>query len=83
MAKRVSVSKARDEFADIINYVAYGKQTVLIHRCKKPVAAVIPVDDLKLLEEIEEEIDIREARKAMREKGRSIPWEEVKKRLKL
>ncbi|HXZ26739.1 MAG TPA: type II toxin-antitoxin system Phd/YefM family antitoxin [Terriglobales bacterium] len=83
MAKRVSASKARDQFAEIINQVAYGKHTVLIHRRKKPVAAVIPIDDLKLLEEIEEEIDIREARKARREKGRSIPWEEVKKRLKL
>jgi prevent-host-death family protein len=83
MAKRVSVTKARDEFAEIINQVAYGKHTVLIHRRKKPVAAIIPIDDPKLLEQIEEEIDIREARKAMREKGRSIPLAEVKKRLKL
>lgn len=83
MAKRVSASKAREQFADIINRVAYGGETVLVHRRRKPVAAVIPIEDLKLLEEIEDEIDIREARKAMREKGRSIPWEEVKKRLKL
>ncbi len=83
MAKRVSASKARGEFSELINQVAYGKNTVLIHRRKKPVAAIIPIDDLKLLEAIEEEIDLREARKAIREKGRPIAWEQVKKRLKL
>lgn len=80
MARRVSASKARAEFAEIINYVAYGKQTVLIHRRKKPVAAVIPIEDLKQLEKIEEEIDIREARKALREKGRAYTLAEVKRR---
>ncbi|MGH9491889.1 MAG: type II toxin-antitoxin system prevent-host-death family antitoxin [Terriglobales bacterium] len=80
MAKRVSASKARDEFADIINRVAYGGETVLVHRRRKPVAAVIPIENLKLLEEIEERIDIREARKAVREKGRNYTLAEVKRR---
>ena len=79
----VSASRARDEFADLINRVAYGKETVLIHRRKKPVAAIIPLDDPEFLERIEDEIDVREARKARLEKGPNIPWEEVKKRLRL
>lgn len=79
---RISASKARDEFADIINRVAYGGETVLVYRRKKPVAAVIPIDDLKMLEEIEEQIDIRMGRKAMRDKGRNILLAEVIKRLR-
>ena len=82
MAKRVSASKARDEFAEIINRVAYGGETVLVHRRKKPVAAIIPIDDPELLERIEEELDIRAARRARKEKG-SIPWEKIKKDLGL
>lgn len=82
-SRRVSASRARDEFADLINRVAYGRETVLIHRRKKPVAAIIPLDDPELLERIEDEIDICEARKAMREKGRSLTLEEVKRRYRL
>ena len=82
MAKRVSATKARDEFAEIINRVAYGGETVLVHRRRKPVAAIIPVDDPKLLEKIEDELDIRAARRARKEKG-SIPWEKIKKDLGL
>jgi len=80
MAKRVSASKARNEFAEIINRVAYGGETVLVHRRKKPVAAIIPIDDPELLDRIEDELDIRAARRARKEKG-SIPWEKIKKDL--
>jgi len=82
MAKLVSASKARNEFAEIINRVAYGGETVLVHRRKKPVAAIIPIDDPELLDRIEDELDIRAARRARKEK-RSIPWEKIKKDLGL
>lgn len=82
-SRGVSASRARDEFSELINRVAYGKETVLIHRRKKPVAAIIPLYDREFLEWIEDEIDVREARRAKAEKGPNIPWEEVKKRLRL
>ena len=82
MAKRVSASKARDQFAEIINRVAYGGETVLVHRRRKPVAAIIPLDDPKFLERIEDELDIRAVRRARKEKG-SVPWEKIKKDLGL
>ena len=39
--------------------------------------------DLKLIEQLEDEIDIVDARKAMREKGKNIPWEQIKRGLNL
>lgn len=36
-----------------------------------------PIDDLNLLEDIENRVDLEEARKALKEKG-SIPWEKLK-----
>ncbi len=40
------------------------------------------MEDLELIERYEDELDIRAARRARREKGR-IPWEQIKKELNL
>ena len=44
-------------------------------------AAIIPIEDLKLLERMEDLVDIEDARKALKEKGR-IPWSQIKKGIK-
>ena len=54
-----------------------------MHRRKKPVAAVVPIEDLQLLERIEDRLDLEDALKAMKEPGPRIPWEQIKKELKL
>lgn len=77
MAKKLSATEARQEFAHIVNRVAYGGERVILHRRKKPVAAVVPIEDLELIERMEDEIDIAAARKALKEKGR-IPWSKIK-----
>lgn len=51
----------------------------LAHRVR-PV--LVPVDDLAVLEAIEDRIDIKLAKKALKENC-IIPWTEVKKRLEL
>ncbi|MBA5867440.1 MAG: type II toxin-antitoxin system prevent-host-death family antitoxin [Nitrospira sp. CR1.3] len=60
-------SKAREGFADTINRVAYGKERVVLRRRGKEVAAVVPIDDLRLLEELEDRIDLVDARTALAE----------------
>ena len=47
--------------ADVLNRVAYAKDRVRITRRGKAVAAVVPIEDLELIERLEDEIDIREA----------------------
>lgn len=81
--KDISTSDARKEFAEIINQVVYNQERVTVHRRGKKVAAVVPYEDLLLLEKMEDEMDLREARKAMKEKGENIPWEDVKRELGL
>ena len=58
---------------------------MLIGRHGKEVAALIPVEDLRLLEMLEDHIDIDAARKALRNPKNKvrIPLAEVKKRLGL
>jgi prevent-host-death family protein len=86
---RLNVSKARDEFPDVVNRAAYGKERTIVSRRGKDLAAVIPMDDLRLLERLAREemdrIDLEEARAALAEaaeKG-TIPLKEAKKRLGL
>jgi len=81
----MNTTEARENLADVLNRVAYAKDRVRITRRGKEVAAVVPIEDLELIERLEDEIDIREARKALaeaREHG-TIPWEDVKKELGL
>lgn len=79
---RMSASKARDEFSDTLNRVAYKGERIVLRRRGKDVAVLVPVEDLELLEQIEDRIDVEEAKKARAEKG-TIPWKRLKKDLGL
>jgi prevent-host-death family protein len=83
MSKRYTASTARAEFADIISRAEYAGEQTIIHRRNRAVAAVVPIEDLKLIERMENAIDIAEANKAMKEKGENVSWEQIKKELKL
>ena len=79
--RKVASSTARTEFADIVNRAAYAGERVIVHRRKKPVAAVVPLSDLELLEQLEDRIDLEDARKRLNEP--TVPWTKIKKDLGL
>ncbi|MGD0929490.1 MAG: type II toxin-antitoxin system Phd/YefM family antitoxin [Candidatus Korobacteraceae bacterium] len=81
MSKQLTTSTARSQFADIISRAEYAGERTVVHRRKKPVAAIVPIEDLELIERYEDELDLRLIRKARKEK--TIPWEKVKKELGL
>ena len=82
---KVEATAARNGFSDLINKVRYGSDRVLIERRGKDVAALIPIEDLRLLEILEDQIDIEAARKALANPKNKVrvPLEQVKKRLGL
>jgi len=82
MSSKLSASSARQNFSEILSRAEYRGERVVVHRGKKAVAAVVPIEDVELLEKLEEEIDVAAARKALKDR-RTIPWEIVKKKLKL
>ncbi|MBC8446512.1 MAG: type II toxin-antitoxin system Phd/YefM family antitoxin [Chloroflexi bacterium] len=57
----VSITQAKNNLADVVNRAAYGKERFLLLFRGKPKAAVVSVEDLRLLESLRED---REARKA-------------------
>ncbi len=82
MAANEAAAKARQSFSDILNRAAFGKERVVIERRGKRLAAVVPMEDLELLERLEERIDVEDARVRMRERG-GASWAKVKKELGL
>ncbi len=83
MATKVTTAEARKNLADIVNSVAYGKDTVVLTRRGKELAALISIEDLKLLQQLEDEQDINDAWKAKEELGETVKLSELKKELEL
>ena len=54
----ISVSKMKDTLSDVLNRVAYGRERIVVSSHGKPKAAVISVEDLEFLEELEEEREV-------------------------
>jgi prevent-host-death family protein len=79
---RVSTTQARESLSDVINRVVYQGERIILERHGKDVVAMVPVEDLQLLEELEDRMDLEEARKRLKEPGR-VPWKEIKERLGL
>lgn len=84
---RLNVSKAREEFPEVVNRAAYGKERTIVSRRGKDLAAVIPIEELRLLERLAQEemkrIDIEDARAALKEaeeKG-TIPLRDLMREL--
>ena len=82
---KIEATKARSEFSELLSTVKYGSTRVLIERRGKDLAALVPVEDLRLLELLEDELDLEAARKALSDQKNKVrlPLAAVKKRLGL
>ena len=83
MTTTISTAEARKNFADIVNKVAYGKESIVLTRRGHEVAALVSIDELGLLRQIEDYIDIEDAKKALAELGDNVSAKEVWKQLGL
>ncbi len=55
MVYEVPVTRARAEFADLLNRVVYGGERVVLTRHGKPIAALVSAADLDRLEDADQE----------------------------
>lgn len=76
-----------DDFADTLKRVAYRGERIVLRRRGKDLDAIMPLEEFALIERLEDEIDVREGRKAlaeMKRKGeKAIPYEKVRRELGL
>lgn len=66
----IPTAEARERLSELINRAAYGKERVFLSRRGKPVAAVVSLDDVAVLQRLEDERDIADARVARAEARR-------------
>lgn len=71
MTIMMSTIEAKEQFSEMINRVSHHKERIVLTRRGKEVAAIISLDDLKLLQESQDRQDLREATEALKE-ARSV-----------
>jgi prevent-host-death family protein len=81
----VSTAEARQNLADLVNRVAYGKERIVLTRHGKEIAAIVPIEDLTLVQKLRCFLRHREVDAALREvrtRG-GIAWEDLVRDLDL
>lgn len=63
----IPTAEAKDTFIDLVNRVAHDKERIILTRRDKPIAALISLEDFKLLESIQNKDDLEEATEALKE----------------
>lgn len=74
-----NVVDVRNTFSDYLNRASYQGERIIIERRGKPVAALVPLSDVELLERLENEADLKAALKARKEKG-GVTLEQYRKK---
>jgi prevent-host-death family protein len=77
------LTELRTKGRELIGKVQFGGDRIVLEHRGKPVAALVSVEDLELLEDLEDAYWIRRADEAEAEPGPNIPWEQVKAELNL
>jgi prevent-host-death family protein len=80
-AETVTTRELREKLSEIIGRCAYGGDRFVVKRNGKPVAAVVPIEDMFIAQYVEDQLDSREYERqlAAGELEHTTPWEEVRK----
>jgi prevent-host-death family protein len=85
--RRLNVVELRHSLADMLNRAEYAGERIIVHRRGKDAAAIIPIEDLRLLErliaEAEDQLDVAAARAALAESDERVPYADARRRLGL
>jgi len=77
---KVTVTEFRSHLRDYGNSVAYNRERIKVDNHNEPMFAVVPIEDLELLEMLEDKVDLELAREALK-RSDFVSWEEAKKEL--
>jgi prevent-host-death family protein len=79
----ISTAEARNDFADVINRASFGKERFVLTRRGKKLVAIVPFEDLNLLEALEDQMDVAAAKTALAESDERISYQELRLKLGL
>jgi prevent-host-death family protein len=63
----IPLAEARKTLGDLVDRVAYASERIELSKNGKPVAVVVTVEDAALLRQLEDKIDLEDARRALAE----------------
>lgn len=63
----VNTIDAKEEFSELINRVSHSKERVILTRRGKEIAAIVPIEDLQMLQQSQNQTDLHEAYEALKE----------------
>ncbi len=83
--KRITTAEARQQMAELFNRAAYGKERFIVTRHGKELVAIVPLDEVTLLDRIRALLSRKdfEAAVAEMEEAGTTPWDEVRRELEL
>ena len=79
----VTVADARNDLAELLNRVAYGKERLVITRHGREVAAIVPIEDLHLTTRLRKFVARKDVARALAEldSGKASSWEQLRQEL--
>jgi len=78
----ITMGDLRRDLARVVNSVAFGRERVIVERHGKPLVAVVPLDDLELLEKLEDRLLAEKCERILADPNSEwIPWEQAKAEL--
>jgi len=84
-AETVTTRELREKLSEIVGRCAYGGDRFVIKRHGKPLAAVVPIEDMFVAQLVEDQHDAAEYKRALEagELDKTRPWSEIKAELGL
>ena len=77
----ITATELKKSFGKTTSRVEYAGERIVVRRNSRDAFALIPIDDLRLLEAIEDKIDVLAAKESLDDPRPSVPWEEAQKEL--
>src|SRR5437588_6793574 len=62
---KIGAREARSKFSEILHSAAYAKDRIVLTKNGRDIAALVPIEDLRLIESIEDQADVREAQRRL------------------
>ena len=83
--ENVTAADARKQLAELLSRAAYGKERFVLTRHGKEMGALVPVEDLALLERLKQFASRKEVEAALAEieSEGTVSWNSIKKSLGL
>jgi prevent-host-death family protein len=79
----IPLAQARTRLGELAQLAEETKDRIILTRDGQRIAAIVPIEDADLIEELEDRADFAAAERALAEGGERIPWDVVKQELGL